>query len=188
MARLNAMRAGTLIGLLTFLLMVKAGPVSSGIGTTVPISSELGTNIATDQFPLTVKMDTGNLFLTEPQLVFLDEKRIGIQVRFQAYDHRPAEGIAVSEMGRAQFSGELNYDPDARQILLHKPKIDQLKFDRDSAVTHRLLRELETAWSEQVTDPIRSDIPQHPYVLPFKENIQNLSYDGKNINLTIFYE
>jgi hypothetical protein len=182
------MRAGTLIGLLTSLLMVKAGPASSDIGTTVPISSELGTSIASDQFPLTVKMDKGSLFLTEPRVLFLDEKRIGMQVRFQAYDHRPAEGIAVSEMGRAQFSGELDYDPDARQILLHKPEIDTLKFDRDTAVTHRLLRELETAWSEQIMNPIRSDIPQHPYVLPFKENIQDLSYDGKNINLTISYQ
>jgi hypothetical protein len=182
------MRAGTLIGLLTSLLMVKAGPASSGIGTTVPISSALGTSIASDHFPLTVKMDKGNLFLTEPRVLFLDEKRIGMQVRFQAYDHRPAEGIAVSEMGRAQFSGELGYDLGARQVLLHKPKIDKLEFDRENEVTHRLLGELKTTWAKQVTNPIRSELPQHPYILPFKENIQDLSYDGKSINLSIFYE
>jgi hypothetical protein len=182
------MRAGTLIGLLTSLLMVKAEPASSDIGTTVPISSALGTSIASDHFPLTVTMDKGRLFLTEPLVVFLDEKRIGMQVRFQAYDHRPAEGIAVSEMGRAQFSGELDYDPNSRQVLLHKAKLDSLKFDRDTAVTQRLLGELKTAWSDQVTNPIRSDLPQHPYVLPFKENIQDLSYDGNNIKLTISYQ
>jgi hypothetical protein len=182
------MCASTLIGLITYMLMINAGPAFSGIGTTVPISAELGTGIAADQFPLTVKMDQGKLFLTEPRVLFIDNKRIGIQVRFQAYDHRPAEGIAVSEMGRAQFSGELGYDPGARQVLLHKPKIDKLEFDRDSQVTQRLLGELQATWAEQVTNPIRSELPQHPYVLPFKENIQDLSYDGKSINLSIFYE
>jgi hypothetical protein len=182
------MRASTLIGLIAYLLIINAGPAFSGIGTTVPISAELGTSIAADQFPLTVEMGQGNLFLTEPQVLFIDDKRIGIQVRFQAYDHRPAEGIAVSEMGRAQFSGELGYDPDARQVLLHKPKIDKLEFDRDSEVTHRLLDELKTTWAEKITNPIRSELPQHPYVLPFKENIQDLSYDGKSINLGIYYE
>jgi len=182
------MRASTLIGLTTYLLLISAAPAYSGIGTTVPISAELGTSIAGDNFPLTVKIGKGSLFLTDPTVLFIDDKRIGMQVRFQAYDHRPAEGIAVSEMGRAQFSGELDYDPGARQILLHEPKIDKLEFDRDNAATKRLLSQLEATWSAQVKNPIRSELPQHPYVLPFKENVQDLSYDGNSINLTIFYE
>ena len=185
---MNTVRASTLIALITYLLLINAGPASSGVGTTVPISAALGTSIAGDNFPLTVKIGKGNLFLTDPTVLFIDDKRIGMQVRFQAYDHRPAEGIVVSEMGRAQFSGELDYDPGARQILLHEPKIDKLEFDRDNAVTKRLLGQLEATWSAQVTNPIRSELPQHPYILPFKENVQDLSYDGNSINLTIFYE
>jgi len=154
----------------------------------VPISAELSTGIAGDLFPVTVKLTEGNLFLTEPVALFLDDGRIGIQVRYQAYDHRPAQGIAISEMGRAAFSGKIGYDLVTRQILLHDPKIDKLEFDRKSEVTQRMLTQLKDAWKTQVTNPIRAELPPHPYLIPFKNNIQDLSYDGKNINLTISYE
>jgi len=50
------------------------------------------------------------------------------------------------------------------------------------------LTQLKAAWSAQVTNPIRTELPPHPYILPFKNNIQDLSYDGKVINLAISYE
>jgi hypothetical protein len=185
---LNTLRAGTLCVLIACILLTSAGKAYSGIGTTVPVSAELATSIAGNLFPVTVKLNTGNLFLTDPIVLFFDDRRIGVQVRFHAYDHRPEEGIAISEMGRALISGELDYDPGARQILLHDPRIDNIEFDRDSGVTQRIFTELKATWTAQVTNPIRSEIPPHPYLLPFKENIQDLSCDGKNINLEILYE
>ncbi len=154
----------------------------------MPISAELGSSIAADIFPVTVKLTPGNVFLTEPRLIFLEQGRIEMQVRFQAYDNRPAHDIVVSEMGRAALSGKVAYDPGTRQILLHDPQLDSLEFDRNSEVTQRLLAQLKGAWSMQVTNPIRAELPPHPYLIPFKNNIQDLSYDGKNINLTISYE
>jgi len=185
---LTALRANTLFALITFSLLILSGLASAAASTTVPVSAELSTNIAGDLFPVTIKLTTGNLFLTEPVVVFLDKERIGMQVRFQAYDHRPAQGVAVSEMGRAAFSGKIGYDLATRQILLFEPEIDKLDFDQKSEVTQRLLTQLKDAWGTQVTNPIRAELPPHPYLIPFKNNVQDLSYDGKNINLTISYE
>lgn len=156
--------------------------------TTVPISAELGTSIASDLFPVTIKLSQGNLFLTEPALLFLDKQRVGMQVRFQAYDHRPQQGIAVSETGRAQLSGTLGYDAANRQVLLLDPRIDDIQFDKNNDVTRRFLAEMQAAWSAQVTDPLRSVLPPHPYLIPFRNNIQDLSYDGKHITVTLSYQ
>lgn len=169
-------------------LMFYVGNAFSGIGTTVAVSSELGTSIASKLFPASVDLTEWNLFLTEPELIFIDDQRLGMQVRFQAYDHRPSEGVARSEMGWALFSGILGYDLDSRQILLHEPSLDKLDFDRDTEVTRLVSTHLMAAWSTQVTDPVRSDIPPHPYILPFLGHIQDLSYDGKTINITISYQ
>lgn len=182
------MRANTLLTLITCSLLTLSGMASAASGTTVPISAELSTGIAGDLFPVTVKLTNGNLFLTEPVVLFRDKGRIGMQVRFQAYDHRPAQGVAISEMGRGVFSGKIGYDLATRQILLYDPEIDKLDFDRKSEVTQRMLVQLKDAWHTQVTNPIRAELPPHPYLIPFKNNIQDLTYDGKNINLTISYE
>lgn len=156
-------------------------------GTSVPISAGLATGIAADMFPVTVKLNNGNLFLTDPVALFLDNGRVGIQVHVQAYDHRPTQGIAISETGRARFSGVLGYDSSTRQILLLSPKIEELKFDRSNAATQSFLSEINSAWSAQVTDPLRAEVPRHPYMLPFRNNIQGLSYDGSNIVITLSY-
>jgi hypothetical protein len=185
---LNTLRTSTFYVAIVYSLLIISAKAYSVAGTTVPISAELATSIAGDLFPVTVKLSKGNLFLTEPVVLFLNKGRIGMQVRFQAYDHRPAQGIAISEMGRAVFSGKIGYDPGTRQILLHEPRIDKLEFDQKNDVTQRFLAQLKEAWSMQVTNPIRAGLPPHPYLLPFKDNIQDLSYDGKNINLTLSYE
>jgi len=185
---LNTLRANILSVFVIYFLLIVSVKAYAAAGTTVPISAELGTSIAADLFPVTVKLTPGNLFLTEPLLLFLDKGRIGMQVRFQAYDHRPAQGIAISEMGRGRFSGKIGYDRGTRQVLLHDPRIDELEFDKKNDVTQRLLTQLKAAWSAQVTNPIRTELPPHPYILPFKNNIQDLSYDGKVINLAISYE
>ena len=182
------MRASALTLLIIFTTLVPVPKSSSGIGTTVPISAELGTSIAAELFPVTIKFSQGNLFLTEPTLVFLGNGRIGIQVRFQAYDHRPTEGVAISETGRARISGKPGFDRGARQILLHDPSLDTAEFDHSSEVTEQLLTALQADWSAQVVNPIRSDLPPHPYLLPFQKNIEDVSYDEKYINLELLYE
>ncbi|MCB1705454.1 MAG: hypothetical protein KDI17_11355 [Halioglobus sp.] len=156
-------------------------------GTRIPISAGLATGIAADMFPVTVSLGNGKLFLSEPVALFLDEERVGLQVRVQAYDHRPTQGVAISETGRAIVSGVPGYDSSQRQILLRAPKIEKLEFERSSATTQRFLNEIDSAWRAQVTDPLRADIPPHPYLLPFRNNIQDLAYDGSNIIITLSY-
>jgi hypothetical protein len=184
---LPALRASTFFVVTAYLLLF-AAKASAGAVTTVPISAELGTSIARDIFPVTVKLTRGSLFITEPALLFLEQGRIGMRVRFQAYDHRPAQGVAISEMGHAAFSGSIGFDPGTRQILLHDPRIDKLEFDQKNDATQRFLAQLQEAWSMQVTNPIRTELPPHPYIIPFKNAIQDVSYDGQNIILTISYE
>jgi hypothetical protein len=185
---MNVFRAGTLFSLIGFLLTLCVAKAYSGEGTTLPISAELATNIAADLFPVTLNLSKGKVFLTEPRLLFLDDQRICMQVRFQAYDHRPEEGVAVSETGQVLISGILDYDRVPRQILLHDPRIDELRFDQTSGVTLDMRNEMMAAWSTLVTNPIRSEIPAHPYTILIKDNIQDLSYDGTKINLKVLYE
>jgi hypothetical protein len=169
-------------------LLAANGRAHAASSTVVPISAELGTGIAGDLFPVTLKLSPENIFLTEPVLLFLDPVRIGMQLRFQAYDNRPQQNIAISETGRASISGRLGFDPNARQVLLYDARLDTLQFDKKSAVTERLAAKIKSTWSAQITNPIRADLPPHPYLLPFKDNIRELSYDGKSIKLTLVYE
>jgi hypothetical protein len=173
---------------MAFSLSICAGMAYSAAGPSVTISAGLATGIAADLFPVTVKLTAGNLFLTNPVALFLENGRVGLQVRVQAYDHRPAQGIAISETGRATVSGILGYDPGTQQILLDDPKIENLEFDQTNSATQGFLQEINAAWSAQVTNPLRAEIPPHPYMLPFRNNIQNLSYDGNNIIVFLSYE
>jgi len=160
----------------------------AGFGTTVPISAELATSIARSLFPVSLAVGRGNLFLTEPIVVFLDDRRIGLRVHLQAYEHRPEEGIAISEEGEALLSGELGYDMKARQVLLYEPGLDQLTFDRVSDVTKRIRAEVQGAWEAQVTNPVRTELPPHPYLQPFKQGIQDLTYEKRSIFVQVWYE
>jgi hypothetical protein len=181
------MRATFNFALLATAIAIAAVPGFAGLSTSLPVSAELGTSIAREQFPVTVALPNAKLFLTEPRLIFIDQQRIGIKMRFQAYNHRPEEGIAISETGSAALSGELDYDPAERKILLHKPRVDALQFDRENSSARTLQQTLQAAWSTQITDPLRADLPQHPYLLPFRDNIENLSFDGENIVISVNY-
>lgn len=186
--RLNACRMPVLSVLFTCVLSLAAAAAMSAVATTVPISAALATSIAADLFPVTVKVSKGKLFLTQPVAQFLDNERVGMAVRIQAYDHRPAQGIAISEMGRATISGTLGYDATTQQVLLTDPRIESLEFDKDNAATREFLTAIKSAWSVVVTNPMRAPMPPHPYLLPFRNNIRDLSYDGKNIMLTVSYQ
>ncbi|CAA0092831.1 Uncharacterised protein [Halioglobus japonicus] len=169
-------------------LSISAGATFSAVGTSVPISADLATGIATDIFPISLKLQQGNLFLTNPIVLFLDHGRVGIRVHFQAFDHRPDAGIAISETGQATVSGIPGYDAATRKILLGDPKIDSLEFDRSNEATRNFLRQINTAWSAQVANPLRAEIPPHPYMIPLRNNIQSLTYDGNNLIITLAYQ
>lgn len=159
----------------------------SGFGTQVPISAELGTSIAVSLFPVTIPLNQGKVFLTKPSLLFLDDERLGMQVTFQAYDHRPQQGIALSETGRARVSGVLGFDPVTRQVLLQRATLDKVEFDRSGEVSEQFSAQISATWQAQITDPIRSELPAHPYITPIKENIEDISYDGQNITINLVY-
>ena len=171
-----------LIGLFT------VRPTLAAVETVIPISQELATSIADTLFPAGLELNTGNLRMTEPEIVFVDSERLALKVTFQAYDYRPEQGIAISEMGRGQISGALGFDRVTRQIVLYKTSMDSLSFDRQNKASQRFRADITSYWSSQTSNPIRADIPPHPYIVLFKDNIQNITYDGQNINVEVAYE
>jgi hypothetical protein len=171
---------------LTALLLMNAA--RAAINTTVPVSEESASSIAVSLFPVALKLEQTNLFLTNPQVVFMDNERIGIRASLQAYDHRPEQGIAISETGKAMLSGRVSYDRNTSQVLLHDARVEVLAFDRANAATRRFSRELEAAWSTQVKNPIRTELPPHPYLVPFRNNIDQIVYDGNHIGLVLVYQ
>ena len=168
-------------------LWLLAAAVHAAFTTTVPVSEQMAGDLAVSNFPLALALGEFKLLLTEPQVLFMGPERIGLGVSFQAYDHRPAQGIAVSETGRAMLSGRVAYDAAAREVLLHDPRLEQLVFDRDNSVTRQLSSQLQAAWSDRVSNPMRSELPPHPYLQPFKSNIVDIRYDGSHISLVLAY-
>jgi hypothetical protein len=163
-------------------------PAFSAINSVVPVSQALATNIATKLFPVGLELDTGDLLVTAPEVIFVSDERLALKVRIQAYYHKPEQNIAISEMGWAKISGELDFDGETRQILLKNSSIDSLSFDRKNKASEKFHTDISNNWLSQVTNPMRTNIPAHPYIVMFKDNIRNVSYDGQNINIEIAYE
>ena len=162
--------------------------VSAGFATTVPVSEASATNIARSLFPVSLAAGSGTLFLTNPVVIFIDDRRLGLQVHFQAYENRPEKGVVISEEGQALVSGEVGYDPRSKQVLLYEARIDELVFDTDSAVTRGLRADIQSAWQAQVSNPIRADLPPHPLILPFKDGIQDVTYEKRSIYIQVLYK
>ncbi|MCB1694630.1 MAG: hypothetical protein KDI10_07870 [Halioglobus sp.] len=173
--------------LLALVALAVASRGYAGFGTTVPVTAETATNIARSLFPVSLKAGDSNLYLTDPVVVFIDDRRIGLQAHLQAYDHRPEQGIAISEEGQAVVSGEVGYDTATKQILLHEPRIDKLVFDTQSEVTKRLRAEVLATWESQVTNPIRAEVPPHPFLTPFKGGIRDVTYEQRSIFILVWY-
>jgi hypothetical protein len=163
-------------------------PAFSAINSVVPVSQALATSIASNLFPVGLELNTGNLLVTAPEVIFVNTERLALKVKIQAYYHRAKQDIAISEMGWAQISGELDFDAETRQILLKNPSIDSLSFDRKNKASENFHTDISDNWLSQVTNPMRTDIPAHPYIILFKDNIKNVTYDGQNINIEIVYE
>ena len=139
-------RPGIALVVVACVLLLSTGRAFAGLGTVVPVSAESGTSIAGNLFPVGLKLQQANLLLTAPTLIYIDAQRLGLRVRFQAYDHRPAQGIAESETGWMQLSGKLGFDQESREILLHEPSMDNLEFVRDFTATLRFNTVIIADW------------------------------------------
>lgn len=185
---MKILRLGAVCLLTSVVALLPVVGANAGFATTVPVSADSATNIARSFFPVSLVAGTGNLFLTDPVVVFIDDRRLGLQVRFQAYENSPEKGIAISEEGRALVSGEVGYDLDSKQVLLYDARVDELAFDTESHVTQRLRAEIQSAWEAQVSNPIRADLPPHPLIQPFKDGIQDVTYEKRSIFIQVFYK
>lgn len=184
---MKLLKVSSLLVLFCLLSTLNPGKTLAVSSTQLPLSVELATSLAEQSFPLTINLDSGKLFLTEPVVLFMDADNIGLRVRLQAYDHRPAEGIATSEMGLAIISATPGYDPVARRILLQQPKLVELKFDRENPASKSFDQAARELWNTQAENTVRARLPQHPYIAPFRSYISDVSYDGKNILLKLQY-
>ncbi len=168
-------------------LLVAAG-VSAGFGSSVPVSAELVTNMARSMFPQALALGQVNLFLSEPTVLYPDARRVAVRMRVQAYDHRPEQGVALSEEGVAMLSGVLGYDRETRQVLLYDPQLDELSFANDNAFTRKALQGVHGEWQARVSNPVRAEVPPHPYLQPFRNGIVDVSYGEEGIVIQVWYE
>ncbi len=173
---------------LALALALGTATARAAFNTTVPVSQESASNLAVSLFPVSVKLDQTTLFLTNPRVIFLDAERIGVETAIQAYDHRPEEGVAISETGQGMLSGRVAYDRTSGKVLLHDARVERLSFDRENAATRRFSTELRDNWARTITNPVRADLPPHPYLLPFRDNLAEIRYDGKTIDLVLVYD
>jgi hypothetical protein len=159
----------------------------AGFATTVPVSAETATGIARSLFPVALQLGAGKVFLTNPAVLYLSDRRIGLQAHFQAFDHRPEQGVAISEEGQLLVSGEVGYDARTRQVLLYAARLEQLNFDNENEASKRFRAEVQAAWDAQVTNPVRADLPPHPFILPFRDGIQDVTYEKRSIFIQVWY-
>jgi hypothetical protein len=139
-------------------------------------------------FPQALALGQVNLFLSEPTVLYPDARRVAVRMRVQAYDHRPEQGIALSEEGEAVLSGGLGYDAVTRQVLLYDPQLDELSFANDNEFTRKVSQGVKGEWQARVSNPVRADVPPHPYIQPFRNGIKDISYGKEGIVIQVWYE
>ncbi len=172
-------------GLLASSLLAAA----TGQGTAIPLPPDVATSIARTQFPMTIPLSGDSLFVSDPVIIYLDPPagsagpgRVGLSVNVQTLHRQPDQSLVASAPGRAELSGELGYDRQTAEILVHRPSIDKLSLDgaqeRDS-----IARE----WRERITDPVRVPLPAHPYLLPFRQGIQDISVEQGSVVIRVLY-
>ena len=106
--------------LLALVALVVASRGYAGFGTTVPVTAETATNIARSLFLVSLKAVTATCTSPTRGCLFIDDRRIGLQAHLQAYDHRPEQGIAISE-ARAVVSGEGATTPLRSRFVARAP-------------------------------------------------------------------
>jgi hypothetical protein len=189
MKTLTRTLAGLAIALSPLLL---TAPSSAGFGTTVPVSAEAATNIAGSLYPRTIALDNGSLFVSQPVVSYPGEgsgpARISVRVNVQVLRRQSDQSLVASAPGLAQVSGEIGYDRKAAQILMTNPRIDDLVFDASEPGAEQLRADLLRQWGERITNPMRIEVPGHPYLLPFKQGIRDISLRDESIIVEVLFE
>ena len=161
----------------------------AAFGTTVPISAELATSIATSLFPQTVPLSENSLYVSNPVVLYASPgpatnpspgtPRLRLQLNVQSL-RRQADGtLKASAPGQAEVSGEVGFDATTRQILLINPSIDRLELGPGDPDRQPFRQELDRHWDQQVTNPMRVDLPPHPYLIPFRQGIRDIRLDDQ---------
>jgi len=161
----------------------------AAFGTTVPISAELATNIANSLFPQTVPLSENSLYLSDPIVLYANpgtatsshptRPRLRLQLNVQSLRRQADSTLKASAPGQAEVSGELGFDAISRQILLINPSIDRLQLGPGDPDGQAFREELDRQWDEQVTNPMRIDLPPHPYLIPFRQGIKDIRLDDQ---------
>jgi len=162
---------------------------ATGQGTAIPLPPDVAVSIARTQFPMTIPLSGGSLFVSDPVIVYLDPPagaagpgRIGLSVNVQTLHRQQDQSLVASAPGRAELSGELGYDRQTAEILVHRPRIDKLSLDGEQE-RDNVARE----WRERITDPVRVPLPAHPYLLPFRQSIQDITLEQGSIVIRVLY-
>ena len=77
----------------------------AGFGTTVPVSAETATNIARSLFPVSLKSGNDNLFLTDPVVIFVDDRRIGLIGVYVSHSKTPFARVVAATRSPSWFAG-----------------------------------------------------------------------------------
>ena len=170
----------------------------AAFGTTVPISAALATNIASSLFPQTVKLRENSLYVSDPIVLYAKSgstasssatpPRLRLQLNVQSLRRQADNTLQASAPGQAQVSGELGFDAETRQILLINPSIDYLALGPGDSDERAFRQELDQQWHKQVTNPMRIDLPPHPYLMPFRQGIRDIRLDQQGIIVEVLFE
>ena len=161
----------------------------AAFGTTVPISVELATSIAATVFPQTVPLRQNSLYVSNPVVFYANPgtatssnrapPRLRLQLNVQSLRRQADNTLKASAPGQAEVSGELGFDATTGQILLINPSIDRLELGSGDPDRRAFREELDKQWNEQVTNPMRIDLPPHPYLIPFRQGIKDIRLDDQ---------
>jgi hypothetical protein len=111
-----------------------------------------------------------------------------LQLNIQSLRRQSDDSLKATAPGQAELSGELGYDPDTLQILLFNPSVDKLDLDPRDPNRQALQQELNQQWAAQVTNPMRVDLPPHPYLIPFRQGIKDIRLEQQGIVVDVLFE
>lgn len=173
-------------------LMLIAAASSAGFATTVPVSAELATNIASSLYPQTIALDKDSLFVSDPIVSYpgagANTERVSLRVNVQILRRQPDESLVATAPGIAEISGEIGYDRQATQILLINPRVDSLTLAPGEPKAPQLRADLLRQWDMKITNPMRVDVPGHPYLLTFKQGIRDITLSDEGIVIDVMFE
>lgn len=151
----------------------------------LPLPKTLAETLVSGFFPRSIATEQGSLLLKDPSVLFLDDNRLGLRTDLQS----TASNVGIKDEdiveGAALVSCTIAYDQATAQLLLQAPRLDSLVLYTDDKTAARLRESLQRSWNKQSTDPLRVDLPKHPYLAPFKDGIQDIIVEDEVINVRV---